>query len=87
MRKRPPYWADRSPTGLVEVGQAAEHDQRRQQRAAEAVEDAGVEERPADEGIRAADQLGDLDFRPALLDLEPDGVADDGEHAQARAPR
>src|SRR5688572_3201537 len=67
---------------LVEPGKAAEHDERRQQRPAEAVEDAGVQERPPNESVRATDQLGDLDFRPPLLDLEPDGIADDGQHPE-----
>ena len=52
-------------------------------RAAEAVPEAVVEERPTHERVAAADQLRDLDFVAAVLDVEPDRVADDHHHARA----
>ena len=60
-----------------------DQDQRREQGATQAIKQAGVQEWPPDEGIGAADELGDLDLRAALLDLEADGVADHRQHAQA----
>ena len=46
-----------------------------------------VQERPAHEGVRAADQLGDLDLDAAVVDIEPDRVADDDRRRRARAAR
>src|SRR5690606_16350597 len=56
-------------------------DQPGHQPAAQPVPHAVVQEGAAHEGIAAADQLGDLDFRTAVLDVQPDGVADDDHDA------
>src|SRR6185369_9049652 len=42
------------------------------QRTPQAVPEAVVEERPTHERVAPADQLGDLDFVAAVLDVEPD---------------
>src|SRR5262245_11717425 len=55
---------------LVEVGHTPGHDSGRQQRSAQAVKNSRVEERSPYEGVRAAHQLGDLDFLATLLDFE-----------------
>ncbi len=55
-----------------------------EQRAAEAVEDPGIQERPAHERVRAADQLGDLDLGAAAGDLQTDGIADHRQHADSQ---
>ena len=59
----------------------------RDQAAAEPVPDAVVEERPAHEGVAAADQLGDLDLVAPVLDVEADGVADDHQDAEREQSR
>src|SRR5262245_30534844 len=51
--------------------------------AREAVAEAEVEERPAYEPVRAADELRDLDLDAAVVDLEPDRVADDDRDREA----
>src|SRR6266850_6270487 len=65
---------------LPEEGYGRCNDRPRTQRSAKPVEHARVEERAAHERVGSADQLGYLDLRAAIEDLEPDGVADDREY-------
>src|SRR5678815_2527957 len=53
---------------LAQDGDGYERDHPGGQGTAQAVPEAVVEERPAHEGIAAADQLGDFDFVAAVLD-------------------
>ena len=52
-------------------------DEQGDERAGEPVAEPEIEERPADEPVRPADELRDLDLDAAVVDLEPDRVADD----------
>ncbi len=60
--------------------------QYRHQPAAESLQNAPVQERPADEGIGTADEFGDLDFRPPVEDGQANGVAGHQHHAGAKQP-
>ena len=60
--------------------QAARTDEQRGKEPAErALHSAEIVERPPDEGVGGADQLGDLDFRGLCQYLEAEGVESDGD--------
>ena len=54
-------------------------------RAGEPIAEPEIQERPADERVRAADELRDLDLDAAVVDLEPDRIADHDRRPRARA--
>ncbi len=92
---------DRGPTASSDCRKAARESRRasqststmitddrpRQQRAAEAVQNTGVEKRPTHKAVRAADQLGDFDLRPPIQDFEPDRVSRPPPARRGRAMR
>src|SRR5262245_54786869 len=70
--------------GLAEDADHRQGDQPGGDAAAQPIPDAVVQERPAHEGIAAADQLGHFDLGAAVLDVEPDGIADDDHDSQCQ---
>ena len=74
-------------TGSLSTATTDGDDEPRDQAAAEPVPDAVVEERPAHEGVAAADELRHLDLVAPVLDVEADRVADDHEDAEREQHR
>ena len=72
------------PYRRAEQQQPEADDEQGDQGAGEPVTQAEIEKRPPDERVRPADELRNLDFDAAVVDLEPDGVADDDRDGEAQ---
>jgi len=68
---------------LFEQEQTVLHEPQRQSPAEQAVPETRPQKRPAHECITRADQLRDLYFLAAVLDIEPNRVADNDDNGDA----
>jgi len=68
---------------VVEEGERCVDERESNGAARQALQQAGVIERPAHEGIGRAEELRDLDLLALRKDLQPDGVESDGDERRS----